>query len=76
MIAAGIRASPGFAKIWNVNSMEIKVIAMPASVESKAALGVILLSQSPTKAPAVSITPLKKQATSPTFHARSGFFVS
>ena len=62
----GTNASAGFANIWNVNSIEIKVIAILASVDSRAALGVILLIQPPTNAPAISIIPLDKHATKQT----------
>jgi len=71
MIARGSIAMSGFSNVWNAKSIEMKVIAIPAKVDRRAALGVILLRISITKAPLNSITPLKKQARRPTFHAIS-----
>ena len=65
----------GLSQIFIVWSSAMKDIAMPASVESSAARGVIFLIHSPTKAPAPSQMPLTRQLTTPTFHARSAFFV-
>jgi hypothetical protein len=46
--------------------------AAPASVARRAARGVTRWSAAPTKAPAASITPDRKHAATPTFHASSG----
>lgn len=71
----GTNATEGRAKIRKVKSIEIKVTAMPARAASSAARGVIRRTGSATKAPAISITPLKKQATRPTFQAQIGSLV-
>jgi hypothetical protein len=69
-------ATNGRAKIRNVKSIEIKVIAMPAKADKSAARGVTRRTYSAIKAPAISITPLRKQATRPTFQAKTGSLVS
>ena len=69
-------ATNGWAKILKVKSMEINVMAMPASAESRAALGVTRRTLSAMKAPMISMTPLRKQATRPTFQAQTGSLVS
>ncbi len=76
MTAIGTSATSGWAKILKVKSIEINVIAMPANADKRAARGVTRRTVSAIKAPAISITPFKKQATSPTFHAHTGSWVS
>ena len=71
MIARGSIAISGFSNVWNAKSIEMNVIAIPASVASSAALGVMRRRMSTQKAPANSIMPLPKQASRPTFHAIS-----
>ena len=64
-------ATKGWAKILKVKSIEINVMAMPASADSNAARGVTRRTRSATKAQIISMTPLRKQATNPTFHVGS-----
>ena len=66
----------GFAKILKVKSMAIKVTAIPARADRRAARGVSRRTLSAIKAPAISITPLRKHATNPTFQAQIGSLVS
>ena len=74
--ASGNKAIIGFSNILNAKSIEINVMAIPARVESKAALGVIRLRYPPINAPSISITPLRKQATIPIFHTKYGSLVA
>ena len=66
----------GDAKIWRMKPMAMKVMAMPARAESRAARGVCLRIQSPTKAPATSITPEIRVANRPACQARCQLPVS
>jgi hypothetical protein len=65
IISIGSTAIAGDAKSWKMNPIAMNVIAIPASADSSAARGVTRRSQSPTNAPAISITPLHRQANSP-----------
>jgi len=76
MIAMGNNATSGRAKILKVKSIAMKVIAIPANADNSAARGVTRRTVSAMKAPAISITPLRKQATKPTFQAQTGSLVS
>src|SRR5262249_13689184 len=76
IIAIGTSATKGCEKILKVKSMEINVIAIPASADNNAARGVTRRTLSATKAQMISMTPFRKQATSPTFHAQTGSLVS
>ena len=55
--------------IWAAGRMEMKVIEMPASVPSMAARGVILRTYGPTKAPIITITPIRKAHARPASQA-------
>ena len=62
----------GLDQISRQNFIEIKPIAMPASVDKRAARGVYRRISGATNAPKSSITPLPRQATSPICQAFSG----
>ena len=76
IIIIGRMAIAGEAKIWKMNPMAMKVMATPARAERSAARGVWRRNQSPTNAPAVSISPLIRQANRPTCQTSVGFPVS
>ena len=58
--------------IWAAGRIEMKVIEMPASVPSIAARGVILRTYGPTKAPIMTITPIRNAQARPACHALVG----
>ena len=72
----GASAIKGWLNILKLKSMDMNVIAIPARADSRAARGVMRLTNSAMKEPRISITPLRKQATSPTFQAQMGSLVS
>ncbi len=69
MIARVVNPISGRAKVRKKKPIEMKVSAMPARVESRAARGVERRTRSATKAPASSMTPEPRQATSPACQA-------
>ena len=71
MKASGMKPTSGSAKMRKQKSIEMKVMAMPASVASKAARGVIRFTHPATNAPPSSIRPEPRQAAKPTFQANS-----
>ena len=69
MSIMGRMAISGEAKIWSTKPIAMKVMAIPARADSRAARGVWRRSQSPTSAPALSITPETRVANRPACHA-------
>ena len=67
----GATAIRGEAKTWNTKSIEIMVMAIPASEESRAARGMWRRSQPAKQIPTNSTAPLRKQANNPILYARS-----
>jgi hypothetical protein len=68
-IASVVNPTSGRANVRNRKPSEMKLSAMPASVDSSAARGVILRSRSATGAAASSMTPDAKVANSPACQA-------
>ena len=71
MIKSGTNAKSGLAKVLKAKSIEMKVIAMPASADRRAARGVTLRIQAPKKLMPISMRADKKQAKTPTRQAKS-----